>query len=564
MSHSMFLSELFKEDSFHNVGSLPLQFFLEAIVERAVKQDTRLKEHPEKAVIFPSLKSAILARNLSLSDIDVSTEVNFSDGGDNNGRVDILISCRVKPLEREDSKDVRFLNIIIENKIFAGERDRQTEKYYHHFNAFLKNKAEEQVDISIRKGGPRSLYNLYVYLTPATPSDIEALKEPQCECKEFIQICYQDILDRVLDPLLEQEGLSPRGRFFIEEYKRSLGVSFDNVEISTLEGGGNNQKLKVNTTIMAVGKKESEEICNFWSDYQDLFEAAINEKNRHDDDDCGDDSTNNAAKRTLYEYHGQPFTMSRLVEAIILDHLPQYSTSEINQLFKSIVSCGIISKDAKSSYFERVEEIRTRDLDTICVFKQWTEQGPYKFCDFCEKVKELGWYEMTEYKKSPLSPEDSLMLVEFYTRNERLLTTAMEIVRRANKGNISSGVEALMKRTKSHRDRSTYSITLYVDNSTKRGLSWGRLVLTMLQDYVSEVPSTADELTKLFDLPKDGLKKLDSKKTVYSGYFDCDLDILHLADGTKCLVKKGWSSGNLKKVIEAAKKRQYQIEKDVK
>ena len=286
MSHSMFLSELFKEDSFHNVGSLPLQFFLEAIVERAVKQDTRLKEHPEKAVIFPSLKSAILARNLSLSDIDVSTEVNFSDGGDNNGRVDILISCRVKPLEREDSKDVRFLNIIIENKIFAGERDRQTEKYYHHFNAFLKNKAEEQVDISIRKGGPRSLYNLYVYLTPATPSDIEALKEPQCECKEFIQICYQDILDQVLDPLLEQEGLSPRGRFFIEEYKRSLGVSFDNVEISTLEGGGNNQKLKVNTTIMAVGKKESEEICNFWSDYQDLFEAAINEKNRLDDDDC--------------------------------------------------------------------------------------------------------------------------------------------------------------------------------------------------------------------------------------------------------------------------------------
>ena len=78
MSHSMFLSELFKEDSFHDVGTLPLLFFLEVILDRAVKQDTRFKEHPEKTVIFPSLKSAILARNLSISDIDVSTEVNFS------------------------------------------------------------------------------------------------------------------------------------------------------------------------------------------------------------------------------------------------------------------------------------------------------------------------------------------------------------------------------------------------------------------------------------------------------------------------------------------------------
>ena len=156
------------------------------------------------------------------------------------------------------------------------------------------------------------------------------------------------------------------------------------------------------------------------------------------------------------------------------------------------------------------------------------------------------------------------MLVEFYTKNEKLLTTAMEIVRRANKGNISSDVEALMKRTKSHRDRSTYSITLHADNSMKRGLSWGRLVLTMLQDYVSEVPSTIDELTNLFDLPNNGLKKFDPNKHASSGYFDRDLDILHLADGTKCLVKKGWNSGNLKKVIEAAKKRLYQIEKEVK
>ena len=66
MSHSRFLSELLKEESFHDAGTLPLQLFLEAVLDRAIKQGTRLKEHPEKAVMFPSLKSAILARSLSL------------------------------------------------------------------------------------------------------------------------------------------------------------------------------------------------------------------------------------------------------------------------------------------------------------------------------------------------------------------------------------------------------------------------------------------------------------------------------------------------------------------
>lgn len=493
----------------------------------------------------------------SLSDIDVSPEVDFSDGNDNNGRVDILINCRVKPLRREDGKDVKFLNIIIENKVYAEERDQQTEKYYQHFNAFLKNKAENQVDISTRKGGPRSLYNLYVLLTPAAPSDIEALKEPKCECKEFVQICYQDILDRVLDPLLQQEDLSPRGRFYIEEYRRSLGVSFENVEISSKETGGT-PKTRINTIIMAVGRKESEELCTFWSDYKDLFKAAINEKNKQDDDDKDDDNTN---RRTLYEYHGQPFTMSRLVEAIILDHLPEHSANDMNQLFKDIVGCGIISKESKSSYFEKIEEVKTKDLITIGVFKQWTENGPYKFGDFRSKVEEFGWYETKEYKQQCLSLEDSMMLVEFYTKYEKLITTAMEVIRRANKVDISNDVEALIKRTKSHRDRSTYSVTLHADNQTLRNLSWGRLVLSVLQDYVSEVPSTKAELINLFAMPKVGLKIFDPNKPSNSGYFDCDMDMLPLSDGTKCLVKKGWNIENLKKFIDAANNLQYRIEK---
>ena len=559
VSHSKFLAELFKEDSFHGMGTLPLQLLMEAILDRAIKQDTRLIECPDKKVMFPSFKSAIMARNLSLSDIEVTTEECFSDKDGNSGRVDILVTCRVKPLMREDGKPVEFINIIIENKIYAKESDKQTEKYYKHFNAFLKNNGAGRVDTSVRKGGPRALYNLYVYLTPAAPSEMEGLKEPLSKCKEFVQICYQDIMDRVLTPLLEQESLSPRGRFFIEEYQRSLGVSYDNVEIYTQEGGGT-QKTNVNTIIMAISKKESDELYQLWSDYEDLFKAAINEKNRQDDDDCDGDNSSNTNKRVRYEYKGQPFTMGRLVEAVILDHLPEYSTDNMNQLFKDVVNCGIVTKKKQSSYFERIEEIKTKDVCSICVFKQWTKNGQYQFSDFCNKVKELGWYEVKEYKEEQISPEDSLKLVEFYTKHEKLLTTAMEVIRREHKDGIGSDVDALIKRTKSHRNRSTYCVTLHANNQTLRNLSWGRLVLTVLQDYASEESSTIDNLIKTFALPKNVLRIYE--KDIPSGYFDKDVEMLSLADGSKCLVKNGWEIKDLQTFIEAAKGVQYRIEEE--
>ena len=559
MSHSKFLAELFKEESFHGTGTLPLQLLMEVILDRAIKQETKQIEYPRKNVIFPSFKSAIMERNLSLSDIEVTAEKCFSDNDGNSGQVDILVTCRVKPLMRENGKPVEFINIIIENKIDVTEYDRHTEKCYKHFNAFLKNKGAGRVDTSVRKGGSRALYNLYVYLTPAAPSEMEGLKEPLSKCKEYVQICYQDILDRVLIPLLEQESLSPRGRFFIEEYQRSLGVSYDNVEISTV---GGTPKLNVNTIIMAISKKESDELYQLWSDYEDLFKAAINEKNWQDDDDCDGVNSRNTNKRVRYEYKGQPFTMGRLVEAVILDHLPEYSTDNMNQLFKDVVNCGIVTTNPKSSYFEEIKEIQTKDVCSICVFKKWTERGQFQFSDFCNKVKELGWYEVKEYKEEQISPEDSLKLVEFYTKHEKLLTTAMEVIRREHKDGIGSDARALLKRTKSHRNRSTYCVTLHANNQTLRNLSWGRLVLTVLQDYASEESSTIDNLIKTFALPKNVLRIY--KKDISSGYFDKDVDMISLADDSRCLVKKGWKIKDLQTFIDAAKGVQYRIEEEIK
>ena len=215
ISHSMFIAELLKENSFHGTGTKPLQLFLETILHRAIKQKTRLID-TGKEVMFPTLKSAILARNIDISDIEVSTEEGFSDKDGNSGKVDILVSCRVRPLKREENnKEVEFINIIIENKVYSKEQDDQTEKYYKHFNAFLKNRASERVDVTTRKGGPRSLYNLYVYLVPNSPSEIEPIKKPVCKCKEYIQICYQDIDDDIKALLKRKNSHRDRSKYSV-------------------------------------------------------------------------------------------------------------------------------------------------------------------------------------------------------------------------------------------------------------------------------------------------------------------------------------------------------------
>lgn len=564
ISHSMFIAELLKENSFHGTGTKPLQLFLETILHRAIKQKTRLID-TGKEVMFPTLKSAILARNIDISDIEVSTEEGFSDKDGNSGKVDILVSCRVRPLKREENnKEVEFINIIIENKVYSKEQDDQTGKYYKHFNAFLKNRASERVDVTTRKGGPRSLYNLYVYLVPNSPSEIESIKTPVCKCKEYIQICYQDILDYILDPLLNCVDLSQRGRFFIDEYRRSLGMSFENVE-SLSCNGGKKTRMKVNTAIMAMGRVERKELRECWETHKQLFVSAINEINRLDDEENdneeNDNGKNNSNKRTLYEYKGQPFSMNRLVQALILDHLSDYTLEEMNEIFKDIVG-RIISTKINKSYFEEKSEICTKDNKSVYIFQQWSENGPYKFCRFCEKVKAVWGCEIQEYKKLIPSPEESMLLVDFYKKYEKLITTIMEVMKYEDGDNLDDDIKALLKRKNSHRDRSKYSVTLHNNNQIVRNLSRGRLVLTILQDYVESVSISKDDLIEVFQLPQNALKEYDpSKKPGYTGFFDRDVDILYLDNNDQYFISKCWSENNIKTFINAAIGMNYSIEK---
>lgn len=549
MSHSAFLVELLKDNSFHGLGSIPMHLFMELLLRRALQQNTKTLDGGEE-VMFSELKSAILSRKLHFESIEVDKEVSFEDADNNKGRVDILAKCGVSPVQRAGSKNkaVKSLNLIIENKIYAGEQDCQTNKYYKHFNALLKNKAKNGVVITNDNSGPRSRYNVYVYLTPKSGRELDKLHTPECNCKEFIQICYQDILDDIIDPLLDMDSLSARARFILEEYKRSLGASFADVEVNDGKVG-----RKWKTIIMAIGKKEVAEILGFWSNYRDLISAAINEYNREADEDSDTEDNNG---RTYYDYNGQPFCMGRLVEAIISEHAGEYGQNELNKMFEGIVGC-IVSNKNNSSYFD--EQISTKDT-SVYVFKQWKTTN---FPEFCQKVKELGWYEIKEYKEYIPSQEESLILCDFYKKHEKLITTVLEVIKMFAEDEKEVKIaEAFAKRNKSTRDRTTYSLVLVnrQDNRTIPKLSWGRLVLNVLHDYIEDA-TTYDEVLSTFGLNKSDLKKYQNEAKGNSGFFTEPTNLLQLKDGKYC-VKKGWQPGKLKTFISSAIVCGYEISED--
>ena len=324
LSISAFLADLFREDGFHGMGSLPLMLLLEKVLERAKaqeQQDEDMKQDlgiPEKSPFFPALERSVLARTLEPYNILVNTEVSFSDPDGNSGRTDIEIQCDINSLLPDNRKTatVNHLTIAVENKIYSGEHDNQTEKYFRHYDSLLKNGKNNQ---------SRSKYNLYVYLAPLSDEEMLEIPMPNCACRHFVQINWNDILVGIVEPLLDQPGLSARARFFLEEFRKSLGISFS--DVITSDSG---LKPGFQTTVLALNKTQKEKLVTFWKKYRDLISWAVDEKNRNADD-IGAEKDN---KRQYYtKGDGQGYTMSRMVQSVISGWASMHTFDEIIDTF---------------------------------------------------------------------------------------------------------------------------------------------------------------------------------------------------------------------------------------
>jgi len=186
---------------------------------------------------YKQLFNDIITDDIKIDDVLIESEKSIFSAG----RVDIYIKLSIS------NKDYKNLEIVIENKVSANETNDQTNRYFEYFEK-TKN-ADSQL--------------LYVYLTPLSTLQLIEMEEAQCNCKEFIQINYQILVDKMFEPIFLLD-VSSKTKFIIREYLQSLSQpSLD--DSSKIEEG----------LIMAIGNEERELLTKFWNNNEKLILASL-------------------------------------------------------------------------------------------------------------------------------------------------------------------------------------------------------------------------------------------------------------------------------------------------
>jgi hypothetical protein len=223
-THSEFLAWLLTPTARHGLGDLPLRKLLStlAVVCGALRHG--------RGRLPTTMLSTLLAGTYALSGVTVKREKAIS-----GGRADVYLRGELSAAD----KRLPF-QLLIENKVKSTERAEQTRRY----QAFLDD----------------SPLSLGVYLTPLNNRSYEALDEPECAGKRFIQLNYQYLADRVLEPCLAA-AKEPLVAAYIKAYLLVLGLP------ETRQNRGD--------VIMAISKQERELLADFWAKHSELIIAAL-------------------------------------------------------------------------------------------------------------------------------------------------------------------------------------------------------------------------------------------------------------------------------------------------
>lgn len=245
--HSRFVSELlagsfFNEDSREST----LHHFLDLLLYRAENEN-------KAAEINEALRKAILSRSvlfknegcvceLPVKDYQKKYDVNIDKCVEKGDRIDIYLRYQLEnKVARRDT-----LEIFIENKVYSSEFDDQTARYH------------EACD----NGGRIRPFQLFVYLTPQPLRDMEKYHSLDSKqkpvCPHYIHICYQDLIDYVIEPLLADYSVDSEKKARLLEYVSCLELP----AMPDKDSSVSSQEL----SIMAVSSKEKELVHQFMDD----------------------------------------------------------------------------------------------------------------------------------------------------------------------------------------------------------------------------------------------------------------------------------------------------------
>ncbi|MBO7056020.1 MAG: PD-(D/E)XK nuclease family protein [Bacteroidales bacterium] len=269
--HSNFLKWIFADQELCEISIKSLLLLL-------LKRDGQYKD--KKTRFTDKVRKRLLTTSFFIEHVEAKLE-DSAVTKEKKGRSDILITIKYRNSEKP-------LYVIVENKVNSKEHTGQTKRYYEYYTE--KYNAENCI---------------FVFLTQRPSKD---LLEPECECKSFIQINYQDILDEILSPLLNEESIQPRKHFIIKEYIKALSINYSQ-----------------QNNIMAMNDELRKLLVDFWTNNEQLITLSLSALK--DDDTLDYDTTSvstaieklgKAKDKTHYKFNGNTYPgKGALVEAIL-------------------------------------------------------------------------------------------------------------------------------------------------------------------------------------------------------------------------------------------------------
>lgn len=227
--HSNFLAWMFNPTESHGLEDFNIKRLIDILLQ--VGGD-------KFKTTIGDVYNSIVVGNYQIDNVSV-----FREKYTKTGRPDIEINFTLKANEEKE------VTIVLENKVGSLEtmKDKvgQTTRYYDTYKKDSKT-------------------TIFIYLTPLSSIELDNLLEPECSCKEFIQINYQLIHDYILHPALSQNS-NQKTKFIIKEYIRTL----------TQPALRNENEYNPKIRIMALGKEEKELLLKFWDQNEGLIKSAL-------------------------------------------------------------------------------------------------------------------------------------------------------------------------------------------------------------------------------------------------------------------------------------------------
>ena len=225
-AHSAFLANLLKSDNGLGLEESAIMWLLHILIER---EDNATAYNSTSPIPTEVIKADVLSQTLKYDIEEITTEkviddVAHSYFADNNynkkcdDRLDIYIKLKVNELSdiKYLESDIKYLEIVIENKVLQDENGPKSKNGSGGYDSLFQT---QRYFAACSHKKPSDTAQLFVFLTPD-----EVEKETKAKDKHFIQISYQDVLDTIIIPQLDNNMLTSNERQELENYVDALNL----------------------------------------------------------------------------------------------------------------------------------------------------------------------------------------------------------------------------------------------------------------------------------------------------------------------------------------------------